>query len=435
MSMLNNALSGLNAANVALTVAGQNVANAAVDGYSRQSVQFKTTGVQLGGVEVSSVDRIVDAFLNDDIWRTNSDASYYKNKQTYLGFIEQVVGTDSLNLNASITTLSNALNAASTTPDSPAYRQQFLSAAEGLMQDFAQINGALEGQSKKLSSEMSNVSLEVTSLTQQIAQVNGSIGKAIANNQPSAELKDNRERLISQLSEHIGVSIVERDSGLLDISTLSGAPLVVGTKAASIKVNNTDVSSHFLGQEFKLDEHVGGHFGGLISAEKDIIKPTLASLNSLVKDLADDVNTALTAGFDLNNNAGIPLFEYDPLNPLGSISINPNMGKNELAFKNSSTTGPGDNSNIADILSAMTGKGERFTLLVGELAITSKQNKTSIATASSLNTNAIAARDSLSGVNLDEEAASLMHFQQMYGANARVISTADQMFNALLQMF
>ena len=83
----------------------------------------------------------------------------------------------------------------------------------------------------------------------------------------------------------------------------------------------------------------------------------------------------------------------------------------------------------------MTGKGEQFTLLVGELAITSKQNKTSIATASSLNTNAIAARDSLSGVNLDEEAASLMHFQQMYGANARVISTADQMFNALLQMF
>ncbi|MBL0689505.1 MAG: hypothetical protein JJW02_08760, partial [Pseudoalteromonas sp.] len=36
MSMLNNALSGLNAANIALTVSGQNVANAAVEGYSRQ---------------------------------------------------------------------------------------------------------------------------------------------------------------------------------------------------------------------------------------------------------------------------------------------------------------------------------------------------------------------------------------------------------------
>ena len=44
-------------------------------------------------------------------------------------------------------------------------------------------------------------------------------------------------------------------------------------------------------------------------------------------------------------------------------------------------------------------------------------------------------RDSRSGVNLDEEAASLIHFQQMYSANAKVITTADQMFNSLLNMF
>lgn len=435
MSMLNNALSGLNAANIALTVAGQNVANAAVDGYSRQQAQFKTSNVYLGGVEVASVDRIVDAFLNDDIWRTNSDLSYFQNKQTYLGFIEQVVGSDSLNLNNSITSLTSALNAAATTPDSNAYRQQFLSAAEGLMRDFGQINGALEGQLNKLNTQMSNVALEVTSLTKQIADVNASIGKAVANNQPSAELKDNRERLINQLSKHIGVSTVERSNGLVDISTLSGAPLVVGTKGASIEINGTTVSSNFLGQKFKLNEHVGGQFGGLISADTQVIQPTLASLNSLVADLADDINTALQSGFDLNNNAGIALFEYNATNPLGSIGINPNIGTDELAFKGSNTAGPGDNSNITNIISAMAGKGDRFTLLVGDLAITSKQNQTSIATASSLNTNAVAARDSLSGVNLDEEAASLMHFQQMYSANAKVISTADQMFNTLLQMF
>lgn len=435
MSMLNNALSGLNAANIALTVAGQNVANAAVDGYSRQQAQFKTSNVYLGGVEVASVDRIVDAFLNDDIWRTNSDLSYFQNKQTYLGFIEQVVGSDSLNLNNSITSLTSALNAAATTPDSNAYRQQFLSAAEGLMRDFGQINGALEGQLNKLNTQMSNVALEVTSLTKQIADVNASIGKAVANNQPSAELKDNRERLINQLSKHIGVSTVERSNGLVDISTLSGAPLVVGTKGASIEINGTTVSSNFLGQKFKLNEHVGGQFGGLISADTQVIQPTLASLNNLVADLADDINTALQSGFDLNNNAGIALFEYNATNPLGSIGINPNIGTDELAFKGSNTAGPGDNSNITNIISAMAGKGERFTLLVGDLAITSKQNQTSIATASSLNTNAVAARDSLSGVNLDEEAASLMHFQQMYSANAKVISTADQMFNTLLQMF
>lgn len=435
MSMLNNALSGLNAANIALTVSGQNVANAAVEGYSRQQAQFKTSNVYLGGVEVASVDRVVDAFLNDDIWRTNSDTTYYENKQSYLGFIEQIIGTDSLNLNNSLASLTDALNAAATKPDSQAFRQQFLSSAEGFMQDIAQINGALAGQATKLNAQMSNVALNVSSITKQIAEINSSIGLATANKQSTAELKDNRERLVNQLSGHIGVSIVERDNGFIDISTLSGAPLVVGSKAASILVNGTTVTSNFIGQEFTLDKNVGGQFGGLISVDNDVIKPTLATLNSLVADLADNMNGALQSGFDLNNDPGEALFTYNPLNPLGTIEINPAITTDKLGFKDSSTSGPGDNSNIANIVASMAGKGDKFTLLVGDLAITSKQNLNSITTATNLSENAIAARDSYSGVNLDEEAANLMHFQQMYSANAKVISTADQMFKSLLQMF
>ncbi len=433
--MLNNALSGLNAANIALTVSGQNVANAAVEGYSRQQAQFKTSNVYLGGVEVASVDRVVDAFLNDDIWRTNSDTNFYENKQSYLGFIEQIIGTDSLNLNNSLASLTDALNAAATKPDSQAFRQQFLSSAEGFMQDIAQINGALAGQATKLNAQMSNVALNVSSITKQIAEINSSIGLATANKQSTAELKDNRERLVNQLSGHIGVSIVERDNGFIDISTLSGAPLVVGSKAASISVNGTTVTSNFIGQEFTLDKNVGGQFGGLISVDNDVIKPTLATLNDLVADLADDMNGALQSGFDLNNDPGEALFTYNPLNPLGTIDLNPAITTDKLGFKDSSTSGPGDNSNIANIVASMAGKGDKFTLLVGELAITSKQNLSSITTATNLSENAIAARDSYSGVNLDEEAANLMHFQQMYSANAKVISTADQMFKSLLQMF
>ncbi|MFE0501538.1 flagellar hook-associated protein FlgK [Lysobacter soli] len=43
-----------------------------------------------------------------------------------------------------------------------------------------------------------------------------------------------------------------------------------------------------------------------------------------------------------------------------------------------------------------------------------------------------AARDSISGVNLDEEAANMLRFQQAYQAAAQVISTADTMFQSLL---
>jgi flagellar hook-associated protein 1 FlgK len=442
--MINNAISGLNASNVALTVAGQNVANAAVDGYSRQAASFQTVGSGLSGVTVVSVDRIVDAFLNDDIWRTSSALGYYEGKQSYLGYIEEVVGTETLNLNDGITEISNAFSASSTSPDSLAYRQEIISTSESLLQDLAQMYGALEGQVNQLSLEMSSLALNTSTTTDQIAEVNSKIANAVARGLPTAELKDNRELLIKELSGAIGIAVRDRDDGTLDISTLSGAPLVIGTKAAEITVSGTTVTAEIVGQSFQLDDQVGGRFGGLISADTQVIQPTFDTLNTLVKDFADNINTALSEGFDLNGTAGIALYEYDPANPIGTISVNPLMTPEQLALVGGefdgggiwvAAGGSGDNTNIANVVASIAGNGSSFTSLVGELGISSQQNLNSILTSITLNDSAIQSRDSLSGVNLDEEAASLMHFQQMYSANAKVITTADQMFDSLLNMF
>jgi flagellar hook-associated protein 1 FlgK len=43
-----------------------------------------------------------------------------------------------------------------------------------------------------------------------------------------------------------------------------------------------------------------------------------------------------------------------------------------------------------------------------------------------------ATRDSISGVNQDEETANLLMYQQMYQANAKVIETASTMFDSIL---
>ena len=139
MSMLLNGVSGLNAANNALNVVGQNVANAAVKGYSRQTVYLETASGGLNGVKVTKVDRIVNDFLNDDIWRTGSDVGYYDGFQSYLGYLEQILGTESLNLNDAVADISAAINAAMSAPDSNAYRQQVLSSAEALVQDLFSI--------------------------------------------------------------------------------------------------------------------------------------------------------------------------------------------------------------------------------------------------------------------------------------------------------
>ena len=47
---------------------------------------------------------------------------------------------------------------------------------------------------------------------------------------------------------------------------------------------------------------------------------------------------------------------------------------------------------------------------------------------------AVQAKDERSGVNLDEEAANLIRYQQAYQASARLMQTANQMFDALLRI-
>ena len=149
---------------------------------------------------------------------------------------------------------------------------------------------------------MSNLALNSSSTTAQIAEINGKIIDAEAKDLPTAELKDNRELLVKELSGAIGIAIIDRDDGSIDISTLSGAPLVIGTKAAEITVSGTTVTAELVGQSFQLNDQVGGRFGGLISADTQVIKPTFESLNTLVKDFADNMNTALSEGFDLNGD-------------------------------------------------------------------------------------------------------------------------------------
>ncbi len=438
MSMLLNAVSGLNAANAGLLVAGQNTANAAVKGYSRQTVYLDTASGGLNGVKVTKIDRIVNDYLNNDIWRTSADLNYYQGFQTYLGYHEELLGTESLNLNNSVADMKTALNAALATPESPAYRQQFISSADALAQKLAQINGALEGQQLKLSKELSDLSDNASSLTSQIADLNAKISKAQALGEPTAQLKDAREEILTELSSYIGIDVLNQADGTVNVTALNGAPLIIGSKSSTLSVNGSAVTATFNNQDFPLSGAVGGRIGGLLSVASDILQPVRDSLNSLIVTIADSVNNALADGFDLNDDPGRPLFAYNPADPLGTIRIT-DITTDELAFRGNDAGAPsggkGDNGNIANIINSMNGSTAGYDVLIGDLAIQSKQIQSSAKAALILNDNAIAARDNLSGVNLDEEAASILLYQKLYDANAKVISTADQMFKTLINMF
>jgi flagellar hook-associated protein 1 len=71
--------------------------------------------------------------------------------------------------------------------------------------------------------------------------------------------------------------------------------------------------------------------------------------------------------------------------------------------------------------------------LVASAGTQTRQAEISSSALGVLKEQALAARNEVSGVNLDEEAAKLLQFQQAYQASAQAISIANTIFESLLQ--
>jgi len=156
-----------------------------------------------------------------------------------------------------------------------------------------------------------------------------------------------------------------------------------------------------------------------------------------------------TPGYDVTGIAGGPL-AYDPITEnngktftLGgfdfTVSGIPQDG-DELIIENN-VNGSGDNRNVLALAGLQTENllnggatsyQGAYGSLVADIAVKTSQAESAAKTGQVLLDQSIAARDSVSGVNLDEEAANLIRYQQAYQAAAQVISVADQMFQVLL---
>ena len=192
-----------------------------------------------------------------------------------------------------------------------------------------------------------------------------------------------------------------------------------------------------LGQQtLPLRQGVGGTLGALLDYRSGELEPLRDALNTLATDIADGINGLLAQGLDLGEPAqpGQPLFSYDPLAPAGSLKVDPAMTAEGLAFATAGG-GPGDNRNLLELLDQKDLYYDGYTSILGGLAVRSGQVSALAEASTELRLDAVARRDSVSGVNLDEEAMQLMKYIQAYQANAKVVGVADDIFASLWNMF
>jgi flagellar hook-associated protein 1 FlgK len=183
----------------------------------------------------------------------------------------------------------------------------------------------------------------------------------------------------------------------------------------------------------------GGSLGGSIQVRDQDIPGILTQLDNLASQFAGSINAAQKAGYDLNGNAGQPLFSVTA-GPGAASTLNVAItDPSQIAASSDGTAG--SSGNIANLLAVQTtalpsgaSPLDTYSSLVAQSGNLAAQATAEVsATTTTLNqlNNQLGA---ISGVSIDEETTNLMNYQRAYQAAARVISTVDDLTQSVLQM-
>lgn len=337
------AISGLNAAQKALEVIGNNIANASTEGYHRQRIElapaYLSTGntskhMAGGGVKVTDVTRLINHFLQNEILQQQSSLDQITQELDILRSVETVFGelSETEGLNTIIDNFFNALQELSAHPTDIIYQNQTVTAAETMAAQFRVLGDYLTATESQIVLEAENIVEQANILISQIAELNGLIQQQKITGQPTNNTKDQRDQLISELSQLVDIEIQHRDNNVVDVSVV-GIPVVSSMTTFGLKAglsDNLDLGLSIAGKPIYNMNLQGGKLGGLFSLKNEIISDIHGDLDTLAKTIIQQVNqyhlqgvgsegsfTDLT-GWAMTNE---DLADFDPPLSNGNISI------------------------------------------------------------------------------------------------------------------
>ena len=533
-------ISGLQAAQRALSTTGNNITNVNTPGYSRQRVDFSTRqdqilgGLSIGkGVDVVGISRVINEFLNTNVQTSATNVGSIESYNTYSSQVDKLLADNVIGLSPSMQDFFDSINALADDPSSIPTRQTLLGSTESLTAKFHSLDRQLDQLDEGVNQELrANVS-QINALTASIATLNASLTKV--NGQTggngSNSLNDQLGQAVTELSKLIGVTSTRQSSGGLNIISSSGQVLVSGSSNFELSTQQDPTNPSQLEVTFQVGSNnvvissstITGELGGLLKVREEVLDKARNSLGRLATGIALEFNQLQAAGRDLGGALGGNLFSIPTPFAVGegtvtgalTVSFNPaqvnqlttsdyrisfdgavytatrlsdntqtNLGAGpalavdglnitvttpaaandsfiirpmkdiagqisvaitdprEIAAAADPFTGVGDNANALTMAALQLNNtleggnasfNDAYSQLIGDVGTKARQAITGLQAMEAVEQSAIEARDSVSGVNLDEEAADLLKFQQAYQAAARVIAVGNELFGTLLQ--
>lgn len=477
-SALTAALSGLQVSSTAVQIASSNIANAQTDGYTTKKLSLSSR--QGSGVEISDYSRESSAILTTTLHSATSTASHLSTQNSYLKQVQTILDStgNPPALSDNLSQFQSAWTQFSANPSDSTLEVQVVSSGRQLATTLNTI--ASEVSDLEVNAK-SNLETDVETLNDDLIQLrtlNVNIATALATNQATGDLEDQRDQIVNDISKYVSIKVMERTNAQIAIYTTTGSALFDGTpQEFSLSADGRSIMNS------SGSDVTSAMSGGTLQALTDFLSPAattasgvgvLEKLKSQLQNyanmfiatttngnsFADTYNSAdtssgeLTDSFftsDIDDTTGLP--------DLSSFAVNEELIKGTAKVKAAAATDINDffsstttaikttdegggvfsyttsNTFSATGLTAInqTVSGISTYILSGFQQAANSIN-TQYATASTQQAYYKSSLSSQTGVNTDAELINLTNWENSYAAAAHVISTVQSMMKTLEEM-
>jgi flagellar hook-associated protein 1 FlgK len=317
-------VTALQAFQAAINTTGNNIANASTPGYDRETVNLAANPPQSngtvsvgGGVSVTGIGRAYSQAATNQLNQSQSALGQLNALQNYSTQLDNLLGTTSGGLSTALQSFYSAFSDVANAPTSTASRQALLSKAQSLAGSFQNTSSELDNLNQDVNTRITADVTQINSLAQAISTVNKQIqvGTAQDGGQPPNELLDQRDQLLSQLSQVVGVSTTTQADGTINVFIGNGQPLVLQGQVTQLttvqnqyNASQLEISTAAANGNVISGSITSGDLGGLLAARNTVINPALNQLGQVATAISQTVNSQQAQGLDLSGQFGAPIF-------------------------------------------------------------------------------------------------------------------------------
>lgn len=466
---LNSATSGMTSAQTVLQTISHNVANANTDGYSKQRVTLETnnpfnkSGVgQLGtGVRVSGVIRVVDDAVVEQLRDENSTLAKFESKSDALQQLEAIFNEPSkTGLSNNLSEVFASWTYLGSNPEIATAKTMAVQNSETMTDTMNHMATQLE---KLQGNTIKGIEQDVKDFNtklEQLHSLNKQVSYSISSGQTPNDLLDKQDALLSEMSELAGVEVKFDEMRQATVS-IGGQELLTPTSMQKLAVADQPNSDGKIVLARNTTKEIVLTSGSAKGSQEALaeVNHQVKNLNEFAYTFATAVNTIHSGGkengelfFDLGtdtNYAKNISVKAELVKDPGKVNSGKSLDKpaagdgsraqaiadlqnTKLVYSSNATFEYDDATMTIKDQADGTSVSNGYNDIVTEIGITKQQSDNMFSSQEDLVQLLNQRRQSISGVSINEEVASMIQHQSAFQANSRMISTISEMLDTLI---